>query len=533
MKGGVWPLGTVAPPPHPCPSPPSTGERGTSRLTLLTSLKVRGNLSPRPRTRGRGVGGEGANPIRALAHSASAITIAIFLPFLAIGCDRPLSNSPQTTSTDQAVASVTTVKPERGVIRRSISQPGTIQAFEQTPVFSKIAGYVQKVKVDIGDRVAKGDALAELWVPEMEVEVAQKNALVGQAEAEVKQAREAVAVAEADYKSADAKVQATEATRLRADAQLQRAQSQYERLAKAGRGGAIGQEDVEETRLGFEAAKAGLEEVKAQVRSAKAERDASRSKWDKTKVDVLVSDAHWEVAKKNRDMAQTMLGYRQLSAPFDGVVTQRSVDTGHFVQPATGPNGQALFTVMRRDVMRIRVQVPEADADWVNQESTAHIRIPALKTYEMTGKLTRTSWSLDCTARTLLAEIDVPDPQAEIDVPDPQGKLRPGMYVTATITAERIGARTLPLSAVVTEGDVTVGYRTYCFIVDSGKALRTPIETGVRDDQRVEVLRRQTKPTTPGAGEKWQEFTGNEDVIVNPSGLTDGQPVRLSESKPK
>jgi len=453
---------------------------------------------------------------------AIAIPIAIFL--LAAGCDRPASNSPQTPAAEQAITSVTTVKPEPGVLRRSISQPGTIQAFEQTPVFSKIAGYVQKVNVDIGARVAKGDALAELWVPEMEVEVAQKNALVGQAAAEVKQAREAVAVALADFKSAEAKVQATEATHLRADAQLQRAQSQYERLAKAGRGGAIGQEDVEETRLGFEAAKAGLEEVKAQVRSAKAERDASRSKWGKARVDVLVAEAHWEVAKKNRDMAQTMLSYRLLSAPFDGVVTQRNVDTGHFVQPATGPNGQALFTVMRTDVMRIRVQVPEADADWVNQESTAHIRIPALKTYELTGKLTRTSWSLDRTARTLLAEIDVPDPQ---------GKLRPGMYVSATITAERPCARTLPLSAVVTEGDVTVGYRTYCFVVDSGKALRTLIETGVRDSQRVELLKKQTKPATPDAGEKWEELTGNEEVIVNAAGLTDGQQVRLVESKAK
>src|SRR5262249_23497787 len=265
----------------------------------------------------------------------------------------------------------------------------------------------------------------------------------------------------------EAKVQATEAMRLRAEAHQQRAQSQYERLKTAGSKGVLGQEDVEEARLGAEATKAGVAEGKAQVRSSGADGDASRAKWDKARTDVAVAEARLEVARKNYDLAKTLLDYSKIPAPFDGVVTQRNVDTGHFVQPATGSRGEALFTVMRTDVMRVRVEVPEADADWVAKGTSARLRIPALKSYEYSGPVTRTSWALDRTARTLLAEIDVKDPG---------GQLRPGMYAYATLTAERPNVLTLPVSAVVTEGDVTQGYRTFCYVVENGKEWRTFIE---------------------------------------------------------
>jgi multidrug efflux pump subunit AcrA (membrane-fusion protein) len=427
---------------------------------------------------------------------------------------------PDTPAVEHAASSVTIVHPERQTIRRMVTQPGSIQAFEQTPLLSKIPGYVQKLNVDIGDRVSKGDLLAQLWVPEMEVDVTQKQALVAQAEAEVKQAREAAVVAEADSQSAEARVQAAVATRLRAEAQAQRSQSQYDRFKKAGRQGTLGEEDVEEIRLGSETAKAALQEAEAQIRSTQADRDASRAKREMARAGVGVAEARLAVAKANHEQARTMLEYRKIIAPFDGVVTQRKVDTGHFVQPAIGPQGEALFVVMRTDVMRIRVEVPEADADWVSPGAAARIHIPVLRSFEVAGQVTRTSWSLDRTARTLLAEVDVANAG---------GKLRPGMYAYATITALRPQVWTLPASAVVTEGDVTQGYQTYAYLVKDGKAWRTPLEVGARDPQRVEVLKRQTRPTRPGEPGGWEEITGREEVVAsNPSGLADGQPILAS-----
>jgi RND family efflux transporter MFP subunit len=443
------------------------------------------------------------------------------------GCSQPSKGAPAESAAagpEPSSLPVAVVKPERAVLHLAVRQPGYIQAFERTPVFAKISGYVQKLNVDIGDRVSKGAILAELWVPEMDVDLAQKEALVGQAEAELKRSKEMVAVAEADFKSASARVQATAAARLRAESQLQRDQARYQRLAQAGRNGAIGTEDVEENRLTAETSKAGLEEIKAQVQAAEADREASRARWVKAQADVAVAAAQLDVAEKNRDQAKVMLQYRLISAPFDGVVTQRNVDTGHFVQPATGPKGEALFVVMRTDLMRIRVEVPEAEAGWVNHGTSARVRIPVLKSYEITGKVSRTSWSLDRTARTLLAEIDVPDPD---------GKLRPGMYAYAMLSAERPSAWTLPASAVITEGDVTQGYRTFCFLVEDGKVWRTPVEIGARDSQRVEVLKKQARPITPGDQRPWQDFKGGEEVVQgNLSGLHDGEPVRVSGGKP-
>jgi RND family efflux transporter MFP subunit len=440
------------------------------------------------------------------------------------GCTRPPASAPAVAAAPAAErAALAIVHPERTTIHRSVSQPGYIQAFEQTPIYSKIAGYVDKVNVDKGDVVARGNVLAVLSVPEMEVEVAQKSALIGQAEAELKQAQELVAVAEADVKSAAAKVQAVEATRLRSEAQVERTQSQLRRFAKAGREGAIGGEDVEEIRLAARAAEAGLAEVRSQIRSAQADRDASQAKWTKSKADVLVADARLQVARKNLDQARTMLAYKNLTAPFDhAVVTSRNVDTGHFVQPATGPNSQALFVVMRTDVMRIRLEVPEADAFWIDTATTAQVHIPVLKTYQFTGKVARTSWSLDRVQRTLLAEVDVPNPV---------GKLRPNMYVEATLVAEWPNVLTLPASAIVTEGDVNQGFRTFCYLVSAGKARRTPLQIGARDAQRVEVLKKRVPPIAPGAPEAWERFTGQEEALqAVPSDLRDGQEIKAASS---
>src|SRR5713101_2232229 len=134
--------------------------------------------------------------------SMAIVTFAGLLP-LAAGCYQASKGSPdqKATAAKQTEApSVTVVKPKRMTLQWTTQGPGSIQAYEQTPMFAKIAGYVQKWHVDIGDHVAEGKVLAELWIPEMEVELKQKEALVAQAEAERKLAQETVAAAEAEYR---------------------------------------------------------------------------------------------------------------------------------------------------------------------------------------------------------------------------------------------------------------------------------------------------------------------------------------------
>src|SRR5262249_12746467 len=154
---------------------------------------------------------------------------------LVVGCGRTPALSPQTSiqpDEEKATPAVRIVRPERASIHREVSQPGTIEAFEETPMFAKVAGYVRKWNVDRGDFVKQDQVLAELWVPELEVTLREKEALVRQTEAEVKQAEEALAAAEAAFHSAEAKVPEFEAKYQAVQKRFIRAKSQADRLAR-------------------------------------------------------------------------------------------------------------------------------------------------------------------------------------------------------------------------------------------------------------------------------------------------------------
>src|SRR5262245_20575254 len=133
---------------------------------------------------------------------------------LAAGCGRPKEDSAPPPAEKKGAAEVKTTRPERKTLRRVFEQPGFIEAFEETPLFARVPGYVLKMHRDIGDylrgprhdkagkETEPGQALAELWVPEMEEELKQKQALVTQARAAVEQAQAALDAAEAGIQTA-------------------------------------------------------------------------------------------------------------------------------------------------------------------------------------------------------------------------------------------------------------------------------------------------------------------------------------------
>jgi len=400
--------------------------------------------------------------------SLTGIGAALMLA-LAVGCNRP----PEAAAPNKADAkpagpvTVETVSPKREAVRLTVAEPGYVVAFEETPIVAKVAGYVKEWKADIGDRVEEGQTLAVLSIPEMDVDLARKEALIRQAEADVKLTRAAVDVAQAEFK---------------------RLSGQSERLAAIG-SGVLDKDSLAEARFGAKSAEAKLEHAKADV---------------DVKVEAL------EVAKKDRDQVKTMLAYATLKAPFKGVVTRRNINRGDFVQSATA-KADPLFVVAQTNVMRVFVAVPEKEADWVHKGTEARINVQALGGKPFTGQVTRTSWSLDRKERTLLTEIDLANPKDE---------LRPGMYVYASLTAVRDGVLTLPASAVVTKSDQTQGDQTYCYLLEDDKAVKTPVKIGVRDGDRVEVLGKQT-----GQSDSWAAFTGQEKVVTDPSKLTEGSSV--------
>jgi len=408
---------------------------------------------------------------RRFQHALKAIVL-ILVPV--IGCNRPQANS-TIQLTASAPTDVKFISPKKNDVRRAIERPGlNVEPYERTALYAKIPGYVQKWNVDIGRQVHKDDVLAELAVPEMDMELQQKEAVMRQAAAEIEQAKAVV---------------------LRTQAELDRAKSQYDRMSRVGRGGVLDKEQVDESRLGYQA---------AQAAAAKAH------------ADVLVAESRLDVAKADRDRVQSLLQYTKIRAPFDGVITNRSVNTGALVQPST-TNKEALYVIEKVVPIRVVVNIQELEAILVREGDAAVIRPQGHQGLEFTGKVARTSSSLNPQTRTL---------RCEIDLPNPQNKLLPGMFVNVTIFAEHKNVWTLSASAVSTQGE-----QPYCFRVDQGRAVRLPIQIGLRNDKFVEVLKKGTGGPQSGGPSQWSDITGDEVIVENANAVKDGAPVQSAGAK--
>src|SRR5262249_54031434 len=147
----------------------------------------------------------------------------------------------------------------------------------------------------------------------------------------------------------------------------------------------------------------------------------------KASVDVGVARARLVVAESEAKRLKALVGYLTLTAPFDGVIVARNVNTGDFVLPATGdpsatrrspdqaPDRSApLYVVDRTDVLRIYVDVPEQDADFVTIGTKAKVLVRAYRDKEFPASVTRTAWALNVKSRTLRVEIDIPNPESRI-----------------------------------------------------------------------------------------------------------------------
>ncbi len=225
---------------------------------------------------------------------------------------------------------------------------------------------------------------------------------------------------------------------------------------------------------------------------------------------------------------EAWVGYLTLPAPYDGVVVARNANTWDFVLPSGGdpsadhnsphlaPGGKAapIYVVDRTDIVRVFVDIPEADANYVKEGTRAKVQIKGFRDQWIPATVTRISWALNVKSRTL---------RAEIDLPNYDTKILPGMYAYGKVIIERPNVRALPASSLVTSAD-----QTYYWRYENGHALRTEVQTGISDGEWVEVTNRQQAPA--GAGdEPWAPIDGTEQVIVGDLAvLSEGTAVRLA-----
>jgi RND family efflux transporter MFP subunit len=145
--------------------------------------------------------------------------------------------------------------------------------------------------------------------------------------------------------------------------------------------------------------------------------------------EAAVSVAQANVAAQERllRVLRQNRAYASVVAPFDGVITQRNVDVGSLVQ-GNANTGTFMFEIMQKDVIRVWVYVPQDTAFGVAPDVDAIVRVPELPNREFSGKVTRIADALHSGTRTLLTEIDIPNPD---------GALPPGIYCSVELKIPR------------------------------------------------------------------------------------------------
>jgi membrane fusion protein (multidrug efflux system) len=322
-------------------------------------------------------------------------------------------------------------------IWRNVELPGEFQPFLSVSLHAKVPGYIERVLVDRGSVVKQGDLLVELSAPEMTAQIAE----------------------------AESKVQAAEADRAQAEAQLQAAQSTYERMKKAAETpGAIAGNELIQAEKQVDAAKALLNSRQQASRAAEA------------------------TVQSLKDMQ----AYLNITAPFDGVVTDRLVHPGALV----GSGTEALLIIQQVSHLRLVVAVPEEDVGGIARGTKVEFQVPAYPERTYSGTIARVAHALDQKTRTM---------PVELDVFNSDGTLSPGMYPAVKWPVRRPRpALFVPKTSVVTTTE-----RVFVIRDHDAHAEWVDVRKGPEDGDLAEVIgnlrpgdqvvRRATDEIRPGA----------------------------------
>jgi RND family efflux transporter MFP subunit len=265
------------------------------------------------------------------------------------------------------VPSVHTVVIKPSADSLNVSLPATTSAFDDVEIFARASGYIEEREADIGDHVKKGQLLATIAVPELDDQILEAEATLGQLQAALKQAQ----------------------------ANLDLAQVTWDRDKPLVAKGWITQQ-----------------QGTIDVQTLKAQQAT-----------VGVAQANVKAQQDQLEVLNQQKLYQRVIAPFDGIITQRNIDKGSLVQADT-TTGTFMFAIMQADVIRTQVFVPQDAAFGVSPGDKASIEVPEIPGRIFSGTVTRIADSLQPGTRTLLTEIDVPNPD---------GLLTPGIYCTVQL----------------------------------------------------------------------------------------------------
>ncbi len=470
----------------------------------------------------------------------------------------------------QIVRTVEIVKAKNGNIAMMLDSTGSVTPDTLVTVVSQVEGELTLFPFKEGDNVKKGQLLAQIATEDIQAQIKQAEAdleyatarlkaisagarpqEIGQAEAQVRQMQASLGAAQKDlqytkdlylgpiprqqldnaegkYKSALAQLESVKVKLNNAEKELKRTRQLFDL-------GAVSEENVEQAETNYNALLAQLQAVEAEVESSNANLKNTKELYDLDAIprqmidnaeakffvatsqlqsaqeklnllkagpipeDIEVAKTQVKQAEAKLDYMKVKLHYYTIKAPINGIVTERFVEQGDVVA-----SKQKLLTIADISHVLIMSSISELDISKVKRGMMVSVSVDAYPQAQFSGSVTRIHPITEGKARSI---------PVEIRLPNPDGKLLPGMFSRITFIVDKHeNAILLPKDAIVTEGEKTVA-----FVVKDSQIHITPIQTGIKQENMVEI--------------KNGIVSGDKVVITGQSELKDGMQVKITENQ--
>ncbi len=381
-----------------------------------------------------------------LKQSFSALLAALALG-AALGC----SGTPPPTP--EPVVTVQTALARLQPITQVVTASGVLFPIHQASLSPKITAPVRTFYVNRGDRVHKGQLLAELDNRDLAAAVISAEGSYDQAKATY--ASTTISTLPESIQTANLSVRDTKAN---LDAQ----QKLFDSQSKLYQEGAIARKQLDATQVALTAARSAYETAEKhfanlQATGATQQRQAAKGQLESSHGQYLAATAQ--------------LQYTRLQSPIDGVIADRAVYPGDIA-----PAGTPLLIVMDTSKVVVRLHVPQPQAVQLKLGDEAEFQVPDLKG-SFPAKVTVLSPALDPNSTTV---------EVWVEADNPQGKLQPGTTVEVSITARTIpNAVVIPVSAVLTD---SASKTSVMLVKPDNRAYSQDIETGIREGSSIQVI---------------------------------------------
>jgi multidrug efflux system membrane fusion protein len=336
----------------------------------------------------------------------------------------------------ETVPTVAVVNPVSEKPDEDLVLPGSLLAYEESPIYARTNGYLVRWYKDIGSRITKGELLAKIDTPEVDQELNQ-----------------------------------TRAARLQIVAQMELAKISADRWENLRKTDSVSAQEADQQTSGYKQAQANLAAAEANVRRL-----------------------------------EQLEGFKEVYAPFSGVLTRRNVDPGALINAGAGAAGRELFDLARVDPLRVYTSVPQAYAPYIKVGAKTPVTLQEFPGQKFYGIIVRTAEAIDPVTRTLLTEVDVPNKD---------GRLLPGSFGEVHFAVgSNVNKVTIPVNTMLFRAQGA----QVAVVGSDGKVQLRPINIGRDYGTTLEIL---------------GGVAATDKVVVNPAdSLEDGQQVNLAQPSP-